>query len=767
MKWFFRVISLFAILSGVAAAMVNAPSGLKVKALGANAFQLQWKDNSDNETGWEILANVGAGGTPVHYTLLPGENINSYQLVANNIPGKLVRFQVRAYRGEDPDREYSAPSSIAEATAFPSVVFEAAENVKATAIDESRVRIRWRDVSTTESGYIIGIRKGKGEWETLANTAIQNRYNIVIGSLEPSTSYSFRVVAFKSTAGGQITSTTSLSNESTTKTDAFRAPFGLTAKSEGEGRISLTWKERSSLEEGMEVQAKEGDRKFKSLGTVGANTTSTSPILLTLDTPYDFRVRAFRTVDGKKVYSKFSNVASKKSSGLAKPMELAVSATTESSVTLTWKDVSTREEGYALRYKEKGKKLPKIVELPAGATTHTVTGLKVGKFYDFQVRTFDKKTVSRYTPVVEGSTRDQLLGNYDVSLTAGVSFFFDVDVNEPTQVDEVIASNLPAGLTLDESSQSISGIVTTPGVYEVNVKVRFKAGYEVERTLVLRVIAQEGGPVTESALANTQVGNGAAKDISLNGKFRDSDVSVARRFTTNLGTFDVVLFEDATPQTVENFLAYADGGRYRNTFFHRAPAGFVVQGGGFTHNGSTFGKVSTFAPVQNEPGISNLEGTVAMAKLGGDPNSATSQFFINLSDANAPNLDSQNRGFTVFGRIAGDGMDLFQDIDALPKGNYTISPGGETIPLDDVPVNTSFPAPGTLDPATLVRVTNVADSPILAYTATSLSPAVATVSITGSTLRVTGVESGTARIRVRATDLDGLFADQLFDVTVP
>lgn len=765
---FVKAMAFFLLACGTAGgAVVGAPSDLKVTVLGANSFLLRWKDNSTNETGWQLLASVGKNSVPVHYLDLSGVDREEFLMVSNDIPGSLLRLQLRAYQGDGPERVYSEPTSVVEVTAMDKAVFQAAENLVTTTVDDSRIRIRWTDVSTTESGYIIGMRKGNGEWDVLANTSVKKSYNIVIGSLEPNTNYSFRVVAFKSTTMGQIVATSPFSNESSAKTAAFRAPVKLVAKNEGEGLVSLKWKDVSSLEQGFEIQAREEGKKYKIQGNVLADRTSVQPMAMKVGTKYDFRVRAFRTEKGKKVYSRFSNVVSITSSGLAKPTELAVSATTEESVSLVWKDISTREEGYALRYKEKGKKLPIIIELPPGTTTHTVTGLDVGKFYEFQVRAFDKKTVSRYTSVVEGTTRDQLLGIYDVSLTASVSFAFDVEVTHPDQVERLIVTDLPAGLVVDEDTLSITGVVAESGVYEARVKVRFKAGYEIERTLVLRVLAQPGGPVAVTALGDMQIGKGASQNLSLNGKFRDSDVSVARRFTTNLGIFDIVLFEDVTPETVENFVAYADGGRYRNTFFHRAPTGFVVQGGGFSYDGGAFGKVSTFAPVRNEPGISNVEGTVAMAKLGGDPNSATSQFFINLSDDNASNLDFQNGGFTVFGRIAGNGMDLFQEIDALPKGDYTISPGGVPTPLDDVPVNVSFPAPAVLDPGTLVRVLNVGVSPILGYSATSLSPAIATVSINGNTLRVNGVNSGTARIRVRATDLDGLSADQLFDVTVP
>ncbi|NBQ68968.1 MAG: peptidylprolyl isomerase, partial [Nitrosomonadaceae bacterium] len=85
-------------------------------------------------------------------------------------------------------------------------------------------------------------------------------------------------------------------------------------------------------------------------------------------------------------------------------------------------------------------------------------------------------------------------------------------------------------------------------------------------------------------------------------------------------------------------------------------------------SGESLVAVNTFSPIINEFKISNTRGTVAMAKLGGNPNSATSQWFVNLAD-NSANLDYQNGGFTVFGRVIFDGMTVFDAIAKLPVRN--------------------------------------------------------------------------------------------------
>ena len=86
------------------------------------------------------------------------------------------------------------------------------------------------------------------------------------------------------------------------------------------------------------------------------------------------------------------------------------------------------------------------------------------------------------------------------------------------------------------------------------------------------------------------------------------------RFSSNVGEIDMELFDTEKPLTVANFLFYVNAGRYNQSFIHRSVPGFVIQGGGFGLNGTSVLSVTTNAAVQNEPGISNLRGTVSMAK---------------------------------------------------------------------------------------------------------------------------------------------------------
>ena len=152
---------------------------------------------------------------------------------------------------------------------------------------------------------------------------------------------------------------------------------------------------------------------------------------------------------------------------------------------------------------------------------------------------------------------------------------------------------------------------------------------------------------------------------------------------TTAGKIRIELFPDAAPKTVENFLAYVKAKQYDGTQFHRVIKGFMIQGGGYA---ADFSQKPTRPPVKNEAeqsskaGLLNVPGTVSMARTS-DPDSATSQFFINVNDnkfLNFKEATPAGYGYTVFGKVVA-GMDVVNKIATAPTG------AGGTFPKD-VPV---------------------------------------------------------------------------------
>ncbi len=299
--------------------------------------------------------------------------------------------------------------------------------------------------------------------------------------------------------------------------------------------------------------------------------------------------------------------------------------------------------------------------------------------------------------------------------------------------------------------------------------------------IAMTASAQNTPPIVTAPIAAfTEYAGAPARSIDLNTVFRDPDASAALQFTVLLpastGIFNLVLDGAHKPITVANFLNYVNSGRFfltdptthmlASSFIHRSVPGFVVQGGGFigtadpAHpNNALPTPVPAFSPIKNEPGISNKTGTIAMAKAAGQPDSATSQWFINLANNGGPpsNLDTQNGGFTVFGHVTGGGMTTVNQIAAVPRFN-------EGVPFDSLPLR-NYTSPNPIKIANLVSISAISFVSPLAFTATSDNPAVATVAISGKSLLVAAHQAGTAHITAKATDLDGASVSQTFTVT--
>lgn len=160
---------------------------------------------------------------------------------------------------------------------------------------------------------------------------------------------------------------------------------------------------------------------------------------------------------------------------------------------------------------------------------------------------------------------------------------------------------------------------------------------------------------------------GAEENTKAQDKKAGEDAKPKVVLETDLGKMTIELYPDKAPITVENFLAYIDSKFYEGVIFHRVVPGFVVQAGGFTYD---FQRKETRAPIKNEAdnGLKNLKATLSMARTS-NPDSASSQFFINIEDN--PNLDGSggNPGYAVFGKVI-EGFDVVKKIEKEPRGLY-------------------------------------------------------------------------------------------------
>ncbi len=849
----------------VSAQAPTAPTNLRVKVIGTNAFELKWQDNADDEEGYQIFIAV-EGTQPALYKTVESADAEGDTVITNSLPNLSVVFQIAAYSGDKMKPVRSRLTPPVTVRTPDRNTFARPAKLRATAVDEDDVNLTFKDPSNSETAFQFEFKlASETKWTTellppskvfdhsipdlLPGTAYQFRvkaYRKFIGLPRKSTRYSnilnvttkpfqapsdLVVIAepdskftFKFTVNSEIATGTEFERKTGTNEFAvfdpslpsvrydpdtdyqfrvrnFRlvksvkvytgyanvvairsSPFlglaNLVVRNLPDGGFSFAWDDSSALESGFEVERKVGTGNFMFFQTRAANQNFiTDNFTFLPDTDHQFRVRAFRSVDFIKTYSDYSNIVTTRSTFLATPTNLAATSTA-STVTLTWNKPSTRSTRVEMEYREAGSMTALDPSTGISGLTFIRTGLEPNKLYEFRIRATLTNGLSasnsKFTDTIQVQTKDGFPTSSPTDIILGAAYSYQIPISRVSELASplLLTGALPPGLTFDASTQTISGTTTDGAVRKVTLTATFNDGTVATKTIILR--PQISAPVINSPLSPVNVAAATSKIVTLANQFSDPDVTQAVRVATSLGAYDIILYPVATPATVTNFLNYVNAGKYNESFFHRAPSNSVVQGGGFNVNASTgaITSVVTSAAVQNEPGISNLRGTVAMAKLDNMPDSATSQFFVNLGN-NASNLDNQDGGFTVFGRVPTAGMAVLDAINLLQRKvpAYTVPVGGIPTTFSDLPLNATAPLPALLDATQLVKISTVATTPVLSYTVQSQNIAVATASVvataTGADITITGVASGSTTVLVTATDLDGLAVSQSINVTVP
>ena len=202
-------------------------------------------------------------------------------------------------------------------------------------------------------------------------------------------------------------------------------------------------------------------------------------------------------------------------------------------------------------------------------------------------------------------------------------------------------------------------------------------------TILLMILSLTAFVACKSSSESEEVAPDASSEGSADSEAADE---VDESFTyvlmkTSLGDMVIALNQEMAPISVENFLKYVDEEYYDGTIVHRVISTFMIQGGGFT---ADVQKKTTNPPITNEwrNGLKNMRGTLAMARLGGQPDSATSQFFVNVVDNGR--LDQPQRdgaAYAVFGRVLA-GMDVVDAIRDVPT--HTFQNRMQNVPVDPV-----------------------------------------------------------------------------------
>jgi cyclophilin family peptidyl-prolyl cis-trans isomerase len=361
--------------------------------------------------------------------------------------------------------------------------------------------------------------------------------------------------------------------------------------------------------------------------------------------------------------------------------------------------------------------------------------------------------------------------------------------------------------TLSGNNLTLNFLENRSGVSDITIRATTPMnGQFIDDVFRVTVTPVNDDPVLARTLPDlgNQASTGANDVINIGGLFADADnVGTLVRFDTSLGPIGIELFDDTTPLSVANVLAYvndttASGGDYDGTFFHRSNPGFVIQGGSFEVGGSGFPnavQIPTDPDVDNEFRISNTRGTLSLAKTAAGEDSATSGFFFSVAD-NAANLDNQNGGFTVFARVLPGTMgvvDAIEDatiVDLQPSvPNEPFDPFGQ-VPVQDGYDQADANAQVPLSSSVVMELTNAVIDPTLSgargsdrnltFTVTNPNPAAVNVSLVETTDPMTGVtatelvldynptltQATLVTILVRATDGSQEFEVDEFTVNV-
>ena len=374
-----------------------APSGLAASASSSSAIGLTWTDNSTNETGYYVqrssdgtnfsqIASLGAGATSYSSTGLTAATKYYYRVNAYNSAGA------------------SAYTPVASATTQAATVVAPAapSGLVAAASSSSAIGLTWTDNATNETGYDIDRSTDGTNFTQIASLGAGATSYSNTG-LTAGTKYYYQVCAYNSAGDSAYTTANATTQAATVVVPA--APSGLAASASSSSTIGLTWTDNATNETGYYVQRSSDGTNFSQIASLGAGATSYSSTGLTAATTYYYRVCAYNSA-GASAYTSVASAATQAATVVvpAAPSGLAASASSSSTIGLTWTDNASNETGYYVQRSSDGTNFSQIGSLGAGATSYSDTGLTAATKYYYRVNAYNSAGASAYTAVASATT---------------------------------------------------------------------------------------------------------------------------------------------------------------------------------------------------------------------------------------------------------------------------------------------------------------------------------------------------------------------------
>jgi predicted phage tail protein len=369
------------------------PTNLNAEAISSTQIYLSWTDNSNNEEGfmierslngtadWSEIASVGAGITNF-------ENINL-------TPSTTYYYRVRAYNAIG----NSGFSNTVNATTHGDMPIPIAPtDLYADAVSNSEIFLSWTDNSDNEAGFKIERAGASMNWREIAIAGVDTPY-FLNAELTASVTYYYRIRAFNDGGNSDYTNTAFATTLSEVSIPA--APSNLSAETESDTEIRLSWTDNSNNEEAFTIEmSSDGGTNWENIGSTLRDTTAVLVIGLAPNTTYWFRVNAYNSV-GNSDYSNtaFATTLSELAVPAA-PEVLIVNAITSTQLELEWVDMSDNEEGFKIEASSDGySDWTEVVTVGAGTETYQFTGVAPGYVYYFRVRAYNYIGDSEYSNI--------------------------------------------------------------------------------------------------------------------------------------------------------------------------------------------------------------------------------------------------------------------------------------------------------------------------------------------------------------------------------